>query len=341
MSSDGTAAAAADRPTSPGVEMVLHKNDPQPGDEPVRPSSSAPHRAPSGMTKASRKGPSLWMLAPAMAFFAVFGLVPLVGTVVLSFCTWNGLGSPTFSGLDNWTSVLRDGSTYHALWLTVLMCVATFVVQFPLSLLLGVFMAGQQRYRAVFSVLYFVPLLFSAAAIGIAFKNLLDPNFGLSKALHLGFLQQDWLGDPALAFWVVIAVVSWCFIPFHSLLYQAGARQIPKSLYEAAQLDGAGRIRCFFSITLPQLKYTIVTSTTLMIVGTLTAFDLIYVMTNGGPGDATRILPVDMYLDGFKSNQMGIASVVAVILIVLGLSFSLALNRLSGSDRMESQMEGM
>ncbi|GAB3496907.1 carbohydrate ABC transporter permease [Flexivirga lutea] len=281
------------------------------------------------------------MLAPAMAFFAFFGLVPLVGTLVLSFFDWNGLGTPAFSGLDNWTSVLQQSSMYHALWLTILMCIATFVVQFPLSLLIGVFMAGRQRYRAVLAVLYFLPLLFSATAIGIAFKNLLDPNFGLSNALHLGLLQQDWLGSPTLAFWVVIAVVSWCFIPFHSLLYQAGARQIPQSLYEAAQLDGAGRVRCFFSITLPQLKYTIVTSTTLMIVGTLTAFDLIYVMTNGGPGDATRILPVDMYLQGFKSNDMGVASVIAVILIVLGLTFSLVLNRLSGSDRMESQMEGM
>ncbi|MFC6707471.1 carbohydrate ABC transporter permease [Flexivirga alba] len=280
------------------------------------------------------------MLVPALVFFTVFGLVPLVGTVVLSFYEWNGLGTPNFSGLDNWTSVLQDSSTYHALWLTILMCFATFVVQFPISLLLGVFMAGRQRYRGVLAVLYFLPLLFSATAIGIAFKNLLDPNFGLSSALHLGVLQQDWLGSPVLAFWVVIAVVSWCFIPFHSLLYQAGARQIPQTLYEAAQLDGAGRVRCFFSITLPQLKYTMVTSTTLMIVGTLTAFDLIYVMTNGGPGDATRVLPVAMYLEGFKSNQMGVASVIAVILIVLGLSFSLLLNRLSGSDRMESQMEG-
>lgn len=321
MSSDGTAAAAADRPRN--ASRIAGRN------------------ARRGAGRGTGRGPSLWMLAPAMAFFAFFGLVPLVGTLVLSFFDWNGLGTPAFSGLDNWTSVLQQSSMYHALWLTILMCIATFVVQFPLSLLIGVFMAGRQRYRAVLAVLYFLPLLFSATAIGIAFKNLLDPNFGLSNALHLGLLQQDWLGSPTLAFWVVIAVVSWCFIPFHSLLYQAGARQIPQSLYEAAQLDGAGRVRCFFSITLPQLKYTIVTSTTLMIVGTLTAFDLIYVMTNGGPGDATRILPVDMYLQGFKSNDMGVASVIAVILIVLGLTFSLVLNRLSGSDRMESQMEGM
>ena len=94
---------------------------------------------------------------------------------------------------------------------------------------------------------------------------------------------------------VVIFVVSWQFIPFHSLIYQGAVRQIPTSMYEAAQIDGAGRVRQFFSITLPQLKYTIITSSTLMVVGSLTFFDLIFVLTAGGPGDATRVLALDMY----------------------------------------------
>jgi len=100
-------------------------------------------------------------------------------------------------------------------------------------------------------------------------------------------------------------------------------------------------VQQFFHITLPQLKYTIVTSSTLMIVGSLTYFDLIFVLTGGGPGNATRILPLDMYLTGFRSYDMGRASVIAVILVVVGLAVSLALNRLSGAHRMESQMEGV
>ncbi len=95
-------------------------------------------------------------------------------------------------------------------------------------------------------------------------------------------LSQDWLGEPKLALGVVVFIVSWQFIPFHSLIYQGGVRQIPTSMYEAAQIDGAGRVRQFFSITLPQLKYTIITSSTLMIVGSLTFFDLIFVLTAGG-----------------------------------------------------------
>src|SRR5205814_1018860 len=170
---------------------------------------------------------------------------------------------------------------------------------------LGVFLAGHQRYREILAVLFFIPLLLSSAAIAITYKALLDPNFGLGAGLHIPLLTQDWLGKGPLALGVVIFVVSWQYIPFHTLIYQGGVRQIPRTMYEAAQIDGAGRMRSFFSITLPQLKYTIVTSSTLMVVGSLTFFDLIFVLTAGGPGDATRLLALDMYKRGFQANLMG------------------------------------
>jgi raffinose/stachyose/melibiose transport system permease protein len=271
----------------------------------------------------------------------LFALIPLGGVAVLSFVSWDGLGSPTWAGLDNWRAALRDPVTLNAFVLSIKVTVFSWLIQAPIALLLGVFMAGRERYRAVLSVLFFLPLLFSAAAVGIAFKSLLDPNFGLGQALGAKIMSQDWLGDPSLALGVVLVVIAWCFIPFHSLLYQAGVRQIPGVLYEAATLDGAGRIQQFFRITMPQLKYTIVTSSTLMIVGSLTYFDLIFVMTQGGPGTSTRILPLDMYLKGFRSYDMGGAAVVAVFLVGLGLAISLALNRISGANRMESQQEGL
>ena len=288
---------------------------------------------------AKASGPTLWMTAPALVFFVSFAVIPLIGVVVLSFMTWDGLGTPTWTGTDNWSRTLADPVTWNAAKLTLTLTVTSWLFQAPVSLLLGVFMAGQQRYRAVLSVLFFLPLLFSSAAVGIAFKALLDPNFGLGAALDLSLLAQDWLGDPDLAMWVVVFVIGWCFVPFHSLLYQAGVRQIPHTMYEAALIDGAGRVRQFFSITLPQLKYTIITSSTLMIVGSLTYFDLIFVLTGGGPGNATRILPLDMYLTGFRSYDMGRASVIGVILVALGLAVSLGLNKLSGGNQ-GSQMEG-
>jgi raffinose/stachyose/melibiose transport system permease protein len=130
-------------------------------------------------------------------------------------------------------------------------------------------------------------------------------------------------------------------VPFHSLLYQGGVQQIPRSMYEAASIDGAGTVRQFFSITLPQLKYTVITSSTLMVVGSMTAFDLIFVLTAGGPGDASRVLALDMYLRGFRANQMGPASVIAVLIVLIGLGLALFLRRLGGKDANSSQMEGL
>ncbi|MFE3927182.1 carbohydrate ABC transporter permease [Streptomyces sp. YIM B13508] len=281
-----------------------------------------------------------WLATPALLLFTGFAVVPLVGVFALSFTTWDGIGSIRLTGLTSWRAVLTDPGLPHALWVTFLVMAVSWAVQTPLSILLGTFLAGRQRYRAVLGVVYFVPLMLSSAAIAIAYEALLDPNFGLGAGLKTQALSQDWLGRPGLAFGVVIFVVSWQFVPFHSLIYQGGVQQIPKSLYEAAQLDGAGRVRQFFSITLPQLKYTIITSSTLMVVGSLTFFDLIFVLTEGGPGDATRVLALDMYKRGFQASLMGPASAIAVILVLVGLALALLLRRLGGRDAAASQLEG-
>lgn len=287
-----------------------------------------------------RTGPSIWLAVPALSFFAAFALIPLLGAVALSFTHWDGLGTPAFAGVDNWTRILSDPVTQNAMKLTLMLTFATWLVQCPTSLLLGVFMAGKQRYREGFSILYFLPLLFSSAAIGIAYKALLDPNFGLGSALGIDALNRDWLGDPNLSMPTLVFVIAWSFVPFHSLLYMGAARQLPDSVFEAAKIDGAGRVATFFNMTVPMLRSTIITSSTLMIVGSLTYFDLIFVMTQGGPGNATRILPLDMYLRGFRSYDMGGAAVVGVILVVVGVAVSYSLNRLSGNAKMDSTLEG-
>jgi raffinose/stachyose/melibiose transport system permease protein len=285
-------------------------------------------------------GPSGWLAVPALVFFLVFAVVPLAGVVFLSFTSWDGLREIRLDGLGSWATVLTDPVTGNALLVTAKIMFFSFIVQAPISLLLGVFTAGGQKYRAALAVLYFLPLLLSSAAVAIAFKALLDPNFGLGPGLQVPILIQDWLGNSDLVLFVVVFVIAWQFVPFHTLIYQGGVRQIPTSLYEAAEIDGAGRVRQFLNITLPQLKYTIITSSTLMVVGSLAYFDLIFVLTGGGPGYSTRLLPLHMYLTGFKANDMGAASALGVILIVIGLGLALLLQRLGGKNRNASQLEG-
>lgn len=287
---------------------------------------------------------TLWTI-PALAFYGLFALLPMVIALYLSFVRWNGISAEVWVGPANWIALFSDGVAGHAILLTVEIMIISWVIQTPISLLLGVFMAGNQRYRSVLSFFYFIPLLFSTVAIGLTWLALLDPNFGLIditlRAIGASNLAKGWLGSPDLAFGVVCAIIAWQFIPFHCLLYLGGARQIPRELYEAASMDGAGIMHQFFAITLPQLKYTIVTSSTLILTGALTYFDLIWVTTGGGPGYATRVLALDMYITAFQSQQVGYGSVLAVLLAVFGITLSLVLLKVTGFNRMSSQLEGL
>lgn len=283
-------------------------------------------------------------LTPAMVLFGVFILLPLLAAFVLSFFRWNGLGAPHWAGGANWTQFARDPVAGTSLIVTAKVVGLSWVVQTPVSMALGLFTAGRQRYRSVYAALYVLPLLLSTAGIALMWEALLDPNFGgfaaLSKSLNLGFLQQNWLGKPNLTLYVIVAIIAWQFIPFHTLLYQMGRRQIPEVLYEAATLDGATGRQLFWRVTLPQLRYTIATSSTLMVVGALTYFDIIYIMTNGGPGYTTRVLSLDMYQAAFLQNEFGYASVLAVVLGAVGVGIALALVRFTGFGSMRSQQEG-
>jgi raffinose/stachyose/melibiose transport system permease protein len=283
------------------------------------------------------------MVLPALVLFGLFALLPMAIVVVLSFTRWDGLTTPAWAGTANWAHLFTDPVTRHSIWLTLQVVVLSWLIQTPISLLLGVYLAGKQRYRALLAVIFFIPLLLSSVAIALAFRYLLDPNFGLTQSWHtapLSWLNHDWLGDQTLVLYTLIFIIAWQFIPFHTLLYQAGTRQIPASLYEAARIDGASGAQQFWQITLPQLRNTMVTSTTLIIVGSLTYFDLVFILTGGGPGYATRLLPLDMYITGFQDHQFGQASAIATLLVVIGMLVSLALVRFSGFSKMRSEMEG-
>lgn len=290
------------------------------------------------------QSPSAVYGLPAGAFFVVFALLPMVIVVLLSFTRWSGIAPPTWAGLANWRDLARDAVTHKAIWLTVKVMLLSWLVQTPLSILLGVFLARQSRYRSALGVLFMLPLLLSSTAIALIWKAILDPNFGgvvnVFSKFGLQKLAQGLLSSQTLTLYTVVAVIAWQFIPLHSLLYRAAVRQIPAQLYEAARIDGATTRQQFIYVTLPQLRNTIVASSTLILVGSLTYFDVVYVLTGGGPANATRLLPLDMYLNGFQKYSLGYASVVAVILAAAGIALALGLSRFSGFGRMESDAEG-
>jgi ABC-type sugar transport system permease subunit len=287
-----------------------------------------------------RERPSFWYAAPAFAFFTLFAALPMVLVVVLSFTSWNQLGSPQPNGVDNWVRLANDGQARDAVGRTAILMVVSWLVQTPIALLIGVWAAGRQRTRAVLSSIFFLPLLLSTAAIALLWQVMLEPNFGVMQSFGGWLGQIQFLGNPSIALYTVAFVITWQYVPFHTLLYQGAARAIPRPLYEAATIDGAGRVRQFFHITLPQLRYTVITSSILMMVGSLTTFDTVLILTNGGPGTASRIAPLHMYILGFSGFEMGYASTIAVLLVVVGTGLSLLVMRVTGFRSMTSQQEG-
>ncbi|MFE9093323.1 carbohydrate ABC transporter permease [Streptomyces sp. NPDC007264] len=298
-------------------------------------------RRPGGSHTARVGRPGFGWAVPATVFFAVFAIAPLVMVAVLSFMSWNGLGSPRFVGMDNWNRVLDDPVMIQSIWLTLLVTVLGVVVQTPLSILLGVWAAGQQRNRAVLSAIYFIPLLLSATAVSVVWRALLDPNFGIPAQATWLFGDGNLFGRQTTAIGVLAFVSTWQYTPFHTLIYQGAARAIPEVLYQAAEIDGAGRYRQFFHITLPQLRNSVITSMIIMIVGGLTTFETVLILTQGGPGTDTTISAYYMYQKAFKSFDFGAGAAIALVLVVAATVISLIVVRVSGYDKMRSDMEGV
>lgn len=285
--------------------------------------------------------PGFAWAVPATVFFLLFAILPLVLVAVLSFTSWDGITSPHFNALANWTKLLHDPVMTQSIWLTLLLTALGVVTQTPVSILLGVWAAGPQRNRAVLSAIFFVPLLLSATAVSVLWRALLDPNFGIPGQLPWLFGNGNLLGSQAGSIAVLTFVGMWQFTPLHALLYQGGARGIPQVLYQAAEIDGAGRIRQFVHITLPQLRNTMITSVILMVVGGLTTFDTVLILTQGGPGTDTTVSAYYMYQQGFKNFDFGSGSAIALVLVVVATLISLAVVRLSGYDKMRSTAEGI
>ncbi|POX55079.1 ABC transporter [Streptomyces sp. Ru71] len=303
--------------------------------------ATAKARRPEGSSGTHGTRPGFAWALPATVFFALFAIAPLIMVAVLSFTSWNGLGSPEFVGTDNWSRLFDDPVMIKSIWLTLLLTALGVALQTPLSIVLGVWAAGHQRNRAVLSAIYFIPLLLSSTAVSVLWRALLDPNFGIPARMTWLFGDGNLFGEQTTAIGVLAFVSTWQFTPFHTLIYQGAARAVPQVLYQAAAIDGAGRYRQFFHITLPQLRNAVITSTILMIVGGLTTFETVLILTQGGPGTDTTISAYYMYQKAFKGFDFGAGSAIALCLVVAATVISLVVVRVSGYDKMRSSMEGV
>ncbi|MBN9392918.1 MAG: sugar ABC transporter permease [Chloroflexi bacterium] len=271
-------------------------------------------------------------LLPAAAVYIYFVILPIGQSVFYSLFRWNGLGPlENFIGLDNYTKALGDKVFVGALSHNLLIAVLSIVIQLPLSLVLALLVARHLPGRSVFRMIFFLPYVLSDVTTGVIWSFVYKPDNGLLNTalrnLNLGD-GQAWLGTPNLALYAVFVVMCWKYFGFHLILYVAGLQQIPADLEEAAKMDGASNFQVLRHITVPLLGGTIRISVFLSILGALQYFDLIWVMTLGGPVNASETMATYMIKNGFQRFQLGYGSAVGVILFLVCFVFSLAYQRM-------------
>jgi raffinose/stachyose/melibiose transport system permease protein len=259
-------------------------------------------------------------LFPALLFLAVFVVYPIVESFVTSTMRWNGMGRQrVFTGTENWLQLIKDVNFWKAFSNNIKIMFLSLFFQVPFAMALATFLDVTERKGVVFKVVWFLPYLLSSVAIGVLFKYALDANYGIFASISklFGGGGVDLLGNPRAALYTVIGVVCWQYIPFYMVLYLAAYGTIPVELYEAASIDGATRMQYFWQVSLPLLRPTVVSGMTLSIIGSLKYFDLIFVMTGGGPGVATELMATLMYKTSFVRYNMGYGATLASGMFIL------------------------
>ena len=281
-----------------------------------------------------RGGLALTLVAPAALAYVVFVLYPMAQSVQFSFYEWNGVSASTFVGLENYATVFRDpelsGSILNAFQLIIYFSI--------IPVALGLFTANAirgfaaSRLALLSRTVLFLPQIIPLVAAGIMWSWLYASNGLVNQVLRLvglDDLTRAWLGEFDTALPAVGLIGAWVLFGLCMLLLLAGMTKIDPSLYEAARIDGAGPAREFFSITLPSLRQEIGVCLTVTVIAALASFDIIYISTQGGPGNRTLVPGLEIYRLAFFSRDVGLASALAVVLTALVLLVVLPLQRLT------------
>lgn len=292
--------------------------------------------APRATTGAHRWAPYAF-ISPFFILFTLFMLVPIGAGVYLSLTDWAGLGSPEYIGLDNYTRLLQDLSYGAALGNTAIYTVFALVVVLPTSLLIAQALNTRGlKLRDFFRLTYFMPVVLSPIIIALVFGLIFDGEYGLFNAVLealFGFGGVSWLTDPFWARVVVVVLVLWRWTGYLTIFFLAGMQAVPRELHEAAEVDGAGPVRRFFSVTLPQLKPITAFIAVTMLVNTAQIFEEPFLLTQGGPGESTLSLSMFIYRAAFQRQELGYAAAAGVVMFVIVFALGRASSSALGVGR--------
>ncbi len=274
----------------------------------------------------------LTFLLPGFLIYIGVVIVPIVNTLYLSVFKWNILEKKRFLGLDNYIRLFTQDDVFRTgLKNTFLLMGWSLVIQIPLAIGLAIALSGKIKGKKYFKTVFFFPNVLASVAVGLLWSFIYNPDFGIVNKLltsvGLENLTRIWLGEEQTVLPAIIVTICWQFVGYHMILFLAAVENIPASMNEAAVIDGANSWKMIRYITLPLIKPIIAIDSVLMATGALRYFDLIYVMSNGGPNHASEVIASYMYYKSFRDMQYGYGSAISVILLVLCLGVSYILNK--------------
>ncbi len=265
-----------------------------------------------------------WFLLPALTIYVVFMIYPMINSFIVSLYKWDGL-SPDwrFIGLTNYIEFFRDPVSLLVFKNTLIWTIFSLLVPVSLGLVLAVALNRAMPGRIAFRSIFYSPAILPLVSVGIIWPWIYNPMFGAVNEfltlIGLPSLTHGWLAEPQTALYSVIVTAIWQSAGFPMLLFLAGLQGIPKELYEAAEIDGAGRFQCFRHITIPLLREAFIIVVSLIVFNSLKVFDLVYIMTWGGPGYTTQVLGTWMYFNTFLYHHAGYGSAIAWIMTFIAL----------------------
>jgi len=274
------------------------------------------------------------LILPALLLFTFFLIVPIFQSLYLSFFSWRGIsGEPLrFVGLNNFIKLFKRDEFWRSLGNSGWFMAGSFLVLMPVSIILALVITKEIRGKRFFKTSFFMPTILPLTAVGLMWSYILSPMIGpvnkILEVLGCSHLAKAWLGDPATAIFCVVLVSNWVWAGFNMLIFAAGMVSIPTEFYNAAVIDGANSIQKVWYITLPLLKESFKVFSVIAVTGSLRTFDLVFVMTGGGPNGATNVPASLLYYESFLYSNFGFGNSIGVFIMVSGMVLSVLINKL-------------
>lgn len=284
------------------------------------------------MEKALRDKKAIcFFVLPALIWFVAIALIPVFQSAGYSLLDWDGITEAKFIGLDNYINMFKDEVFWKAVWNSLLLAAASVFIQLPISMILALILANGVRGEHFYRNAFFVPVIISGTIIANLWMKVYHPEYGLLNSLlgilGLESLQNEWLGNTSTALAACFVPMVWQYIGYHMLLFYSAAKSVSPEIVEAAKVDGANRWKISTRIIIPMIVPMIKACVIFAVIGSLKSFDMIYILTNGGPVNSTMVPSLMMYRKIFTSNQYGYGSAIATFIIIECLIFTLIIQK--------------